>query len=427
MATLLMVESWMHSTGLRLPPLITAMEHRYVLFTRDPALYPDSLDGTAHPVIAAADDVVVVDTNDVATVVQAAHDLARRRAINGVLTTCDYYLDVVAEIAGHLGLPGADAKAVRCARYKHEVRDATCRAGLPGPRFGAAASWEEAHDIATDIGFPVVAKPVDLNAGTSVQLVPDEAALKEAFWDVTGGASNTRGQPRPRLLLIEEWLRGPEVSVEAVGRDGETTVVGITGKHRRGFVEVGHQFPAGLDPAVGAEVAAYVRAALEAIGYTHGLSHAEVRLTAGGPRLVEINPRQGGGYIFDLVRLVTGTDPLEVLVDLALGRSPRIGTTATPLSAQTPAAAVSFVVPPRAGSVASVDGVASLDADAAVRRWELATPAAVGVPEDNNTRIGHVLTLGRTGAEAYARAAAAVGSLRLHMDDGDTIAPLSAG
>lgn len=421
MATLLMVESWVQSTGLALPPLLRELGHDYILFTRDPALYPD-VDGVRHPVVREADEVIVVDTNDRAAMTGAVIGIVCRRRIDGVVTTCDYYLDAVAELAKMLGLAGASPDIMRRAVRKDAVRTVLKRAGLPGPRFAVAATWDDARAGAAEIGFPLVAKPVDLNSGTSVQLVTDEAGLKDAFYEITGVERNSRDQPTVRRLLLEEVLQGPEVSVEAVTVAGETTVLGITGKSvTPSFVEAAHLFPAPLPPSVAHDVTAHVRAALKALGYSHGLSHTELRLTPSGPRIVEVNPRQAGGYVFDLVRTVTGVHPLELLVDLALGRPPRFG------GGTTGTAAVAFVLSPIDGVVTGVEGREELDADPAVARWQLDVPGAVRRPRDNNDRVGHVLAVDPAGDRAGELAAAAVASLRLRLADGSVVQPTAIG
>lgn len=422
MATLLMVESWLHSTGLCLPPLIRELGHSYVLFTREPALYPDLPSGERHPVIRDADEIVHVDTNDDAAVTAAALELVRRRPIAGVLTTCDYYLETVAVVADALGLPGARPEVMHRATRKHLVRAALRDAGVANPAFAVADTWEAAIAAAASIGFPLVAKPVAGNSGTSVQRVDDEAALKDAFWEVTGVERNTRDQPLARVLLLEELVHGQEFSVEAATWNGETSIIGITDKSLTGppaFVESGHMFPARLDDGIARELTAYVRDALGAIDYTHGLSHTEVRLTAQGPRIIEINPRQAGGYIFDLVRLVTGTHPLEMLVELSIGQAPRTGSG----RAEAASAAVYFVVSPRPGRLTAVEGTEGLDADPDVLRWNIPTPAVAGRPRSNDAYLGHVLVVDRDGLDARTRAEAAVGALRLRFDD-DTVAPL---
>jgi argininosuccinate lyase len=56
---------------------------------------------------------------------------------------------------------------------------------------------------------------------------------------------NERGEPEPPDVVIEEYVRGPEFSVEVLcGR-----AIGITAKHLSAepyFVETGHDFPAPL-------------------------------------------------------------------------------------------------------------------------------------------------------------------------------------
>ena len=232
---------------------------------------------------------------------------------------------------------------------------------------------------------------------------------------------------------------GPEVSVEAVVHRGRATVVAVTDKSVAAppaFVETGHMVPAALAPVERDAVEGLAVAALAALGLTHGVAHVEVMLTAAGPRVVEANPRQAGGYIFDLVHLVTGTHPLDTLVDLALGRDPSPGTVARPrpTTASTPAApavptvgsaAVAFVVSPAAGTVERALGADALDDDPGVLRWVLPTPAAAPEPVDNDAYLGHVLAVDASPTGARARAAAAVAALRLRLADGRTVAPIA--
>ena len=407
-----MIESWLQSTGLMLPPLLRDGGHRYVLVTRDPDLYrlPG---GVQHPVLALAAEVVVAETNDDDALLAAARGVAARRRIDGVLTTCDYYLPAVALVAGDLGLPGAPADVLRTATRKHLVRQALAAAGVPDVPFAVAATWDQAHKAAADLGYPLVVKPVDMNSGTGVRKVVDEAGLAVAFAEATAPERNTRDQPLERLALLERVLEGPEYSVESVTRDGVTRVLGITAKSvaepgaeaGSGFVESGHLVPAARAPAERAAVERHVVTVLDAVGLSHGISHTEVRLTASGPRLIELNPRQGGGYIFELVRLVTGFNPLQVLVDLALGRDP------VPGPAVAASAAVTFLLPAHDGVVHEVRGAERLADDDRVLSHETPSAGRVVRPGDNNERIGHVLVADPTGQEAKAWADALAASL----------------
>ncbi|MGO4779264.1 acetyl-CoA carboxylase biotin carboxylase subunit family protein, partial [Lysobacter sp. 2RAB21] len=153
--------------------------------------------------------------------------------------------------------------------------------------------------------------------------VHDEEELCTAFDALEQFPRNFREQERVPLLLLEEYMRGEEVSVEACTYRGRTTIIGITDKSLTGFpyfIEDGHMFPAKLDAGIAAQIETLVRGALDAVGHDHGISHTEVKLTADGPRIVEINPRPGGNYIAELIQRVTGIDLLDAQIELALGR-----------------------------------------------------------------------------------------------------------
>lgn len=177
--------------------------------------------------------------------------------------------------------------------------------------------------------------------------------------------------------------------------------------------------PAPLSTSDRSAVESLVVRALDAIGLDHGLGHTEVRLTPAGPRIVELNPRQGGGFVFDLVHLVTGVHPLRLLVDLALGREP------TPAAPAATSAAVVFVMSPVDGRLRGVTGTDRLATDPRIAHWELAPPGPVTRPADNNARLGHILTADPHGDRAGVWAQAAATDLRLDIDDHDPVAPLT--
>jgi argininosuccinate lyase len=364
---------------------------------------------------------VVADTNDLAALTTAAEAVAARRRIDGVVTTCDYYLVAAAQVARRLGRPAAPVGALRTATRKDLVRHALTAAGLPNPRYAVAEGWDDAGPAAAGLGYPLVAKPVDLNAGAGVRLVTDEAALKDAVGEIQDVPTNSRGQAVQRLVLLEEVLAGVEVSVETVTRAGRTTVLAVTDKTVTGapaFVESGHMVPARLEPAQIAAAGAFAAAVIDAVGLTHGLGHVEVMLTPDGPRLVELNPRQGGGYIFDLVDLVTGSHPLDLLVALALGEA------TAPGSSKVASAAIVFVLSPEPATIVAVEGADRLDADPGVIGWALPTPAVARAPVDNDAYLGHVMAVGDADRDARRRAEAAIAAIRLVTSDGRRLRPL---
>ncbi|MBM7775323.1 argininosuccinate lyase [Actinokineospora baliensis] len=410
MGHLLMVESWVGAMSTLLPRAVREAGHRFSFLTRDLQHYLRSGPGP-HPLLAA-DNVLTAETNDVEPLLEHVAALHRALEFDGVFSSCDYYLPTVARIAQRLGLPGAAPEAVERACRKDLTREVLGRAGVPGPEFAVTGGWDEVVLAARRIGFPVVVKPVDLCAGMFVRVVTNETELGEAVRALQGFPVNARQQVRSSAVLVEELLDGPEVSVETVTANGETTVVGVTDKSIVGapwFVESGHMFPADLTAAETALVTETAVAAIEALGLDRVVGHTEIKLTSRGPKVVEVNPRPAGNRITELVRRTTGVDLPMLHARLALGETPEVVAATTGARS----AAVAFLLPPHRGVVAEIDGVDALAAPDVVE-WAV-KPAghAAGEPTSNNTYLGHAMVVDRFGLGARARVEELVAGLKV--------------
>ncbi|MFI8950117.1 ATP-grasp domain-containing protein [Streptomyces sp. NPDC053750] len=415
MAHLLVVESWVGSMSRLLPRALREAGHEFTFLTRDLHHYLRSApEGTAHPLLGAR-NVLTADTNDIETLLPYVERLHGLLAFDGVLTSCDYYLPAVARIAAHLGLPGPGAEAVEHACRKDATRRVLAAAAVPGPRFAVHEEWADLTRAAAEIGYPLVAKPVDLCAGMFVRRVDDEAELAAAVRALADFPVNARGQRRAPAVLLEELLDGPEVSVETVSHAGAVQVVGVTDKSVGGapaFVETGHMFPAALTPADTEAAEQTALHALKALGLTDGVvAHTEIKLTSAGPRVVEVNPRPAGNRITELVRHVTGIDLAAAFVDVSLGRAPDLRRTDTGLRS----AAIGFLVPETTGTLQTLDAdrPPHLPDTPHVLEVQLPEPGrTVRAAGSNNEYLGHVMTGDPDGLGARERAETLLAGLR---------------
>ncbi|MEU9111041.1 ATP-grasp domain-containing protein [Streptomyces sp. NPDC048483] len=411
MAHLLMVESWVGSMSRLLPRAIREGGHEFTFVTRDLHHYLRSApEGAAHPLLSAR-HVLTAETNDIEALlplVERAHAALR---FDGVVTSCDYYLPTAARIAGRLGLPGPAATAVGNACRKDTTRRVLADAGVPGPRFAVCADWAGAACAAREIGYPLVLKPVDLCAGMFVRRVDDEAELAGAYRALADFPVNARGQRRAPAVLLEELLRGPEVSVETVSFAGAAHVVGVTDKSVGGapaFVETGHMFPAALADGEAEAAGETALRALTALGLDAVVAHTEIKLTADGPRVVEVNARPAGNRITELIRHVTGIDLAAACVDVALGREPDLRRRPTGLRS----AAIGFLVPDTAGVLESIDGADEVRTAAGVLEVQLSEPGTtVRAAGSNNEYLGHVMAGDAEGLGARDRTEALLPAL----------------
>jgi biotin carboxylase len=414
MSHLLMIESWVGPTGRHLPPTIARLGHRYTFVTRNRRHYLDARTKEIHPLFEYADHVLTTETNDVPALIaflQRQHDILH---FDGIITVCDYYIDTVAEVAHALKLPHAFSANVATARRKHLVRWALERAGLPNPAFEITTSWDATREAGDRIGYPLIVKPSALASSAFVRLARNEVELHEAFQALDGFQQNFRAQAREPIWLLEEYMIGEEVSVEACTYRNETTIIGITDKSVTGspyFIEDGHMFPARLDPPLADAVCTFVWRALQAVGHDHGVTHTEVKITSDGPRLVEINPRPPGNYIVELVQRVTGIDLLAVHTHLALDLPLDLTRQETGVAS----AAIAFLVPPHGGLVTTLRGAEQLDDDPNVVRSTFSPIAGteIAAPIDNACYLGHVVTADRDGQDARRFAERALSRIEL--------------
>jgi S-sulfo-L-cysteine synthase (3-phospho-L-serine-dependent) len=380
------VESNTTGTGRLFCKAAREMGLRPIMLARDPGRYPyvdqDGIDSR------------VVDTASVATVLDACRELDG--PIAGVTSSSEYFIATAAEVAGALELPHADHEAIRACRDKGRQRVRLRAGGVPTPGFATVRTPDEAVDAAERIGLPVVVKPVAGSGSIATRLCRDTMRVRRAAAGVLDGAP---GLPPQDAALVEEYLDGPEYSVETM----DDRVVGITRKYLGPapyFLEIGHDFPAPLDTGDEEALRAAALEALRALGLGWGPAHVELRLTAAGPRIVEVNPRLAGGMIPRLVEEALGIDLIEHVVAAAAGRA------RTPEPARNAAASIRFVVADRSGRLAAIHGVDAAKAVPGV--VEVAFTRSVGqdivISHSFTDRLGAVIASAPDGSVAASAA-----------------------
>jgi hypothetical protein len=126
-------------------------------------------------------------------------------------------------------------------------------------------------------------------------------------------------------VLVEEFADGPEISIDSAVFQGHVTPFCLARKELGYFPyaeEVGH-FVDANDPLVSDEELNRILVAThEALGFTDGVTHTELILTATGPKVIEVNGRIGGDMIPYLGLRANGADPGLAAAAVACGRKP---------------------------------------------------------------------------------------------------------
>ncbi|WP_160673580.1 ATP-grasp domain-containing protein [Clostridium sp. C8-1-8] len=266
---------------------------------------------------------VEVNLNDETAVLEKAKELSKKYNIAGVFTLNEYRVPLCARIREVLGIKyGISYEAAFKCRNKKETRRALSDTGINSVKYKLIHSVDEAIISLTEIPLPVVIKPSNDAGSKMVYCCQTLDDVRSAVESILSCASNLVGQKLDEEIILEEFLTGPEFSVETYTFDKETRIIAITAKKVLSPffpIEAGHTVPANLDDHIVKEIEAVVKAAVSALKIDFSITHIEVKLTPTGPKIVEINARPGGDNIPTLVEMATGFNLHKIALLISLG------------------------------------------------------------------------------------------------------------
>lgn len=225
----------------------------------------------------------------------------------------------VSKVAAGLGLPANSAECIEISTNKYAMRRAFMENGIPTPAFYKV---DRAEKQLYEMKLPIIVKPTDRSGSRAITKITDFGDLEQAI-------ENAVAQSFEKMAIVEEYIEGDEYSYETISYRGKHTNLAVTKKYTTGaphFIETGHREPSGLDEGTLTKVHSVMLPALDALKITDGASHGEFKVTPDGEiRIIEIGSRMGGDCIgSDLVQLSTGYDFVEMVIDVACGKEPRL-------------------------------------------------------------------------------------------------------
>jgi biotin carboxylase len=347
----------------------------------------------AAPGFAYADKRALVSTEDEPGIDR----LARAENVDGIISPgADWPVGVAARIAGRLGLPHPiDGATAALATTKSRQRERFAAAGVPHPR------------LLDEPTAPCVVKAPDRQGQRGLSFVRTDAELPAAIEAALEASRNG-------AYIVEEYVDGPEVTVNAVSVDGIfhplTVTDRLTADPPAFGVALAHAWPCGSEPQSPIEAA---RAAAEALGIQNGPTYTQLRIGPDGSQVVELAARLGGGHDAELVEIATGVKLNDLALDFALGERACVTGTQSLVGG----ACVLFLVAPE-GELRVVEGreeAAAAEGVLDVRIYR--EPGHTFGPLLRGAdRAGAVIAVGDSRDDALARARAAADEIRFVVE-----------
>ncbi|MFB6812735.1 ATP-grasp domain-containing protein [Streptomyces sp. NPDC056387] len=336
-----------------------------------------------------------------------------------VIPAIEYATPFAARLAERYGLPGSGLGAARILRDKALLRQVSAAAGIANPAGVRVTGPADMRDFQRERGGPVVLKPANRQAAVGVRVIHDPAEAEQAWADCLDQDEGVFVPDRPmeRSMLAEQYVEGPEFSVEMLVRDGRTLFVNVTGKQLFPGphpVERAHTVPAGIPEGLTRTLAGQTERVVRAVGFRDGIVHCEWIVSDGVPYLVECAGRLAGGGIVDTIQLAYPVQLMRSYYAVMKGEEPP---GELPRRAEGGAAVRFLATGP--GRVRAVHGV-----EEARRVDGVFLVAVTAEPGDRFTglrhswdRAGIVMATADSSAEALRRADAAADRIRIDIEE----------
>lgn len=235
----------------------------------------------------------------------------------GVMTMGVEISPIVSMVAKHFGLTAVDEltayittnKCARCIRLSEH--------GIPIPQYQIISDSKSIY-----IDMPYVVKPSDSSASRGVRRVDRES-------DVVSTFDEAQSYSTDNLVLVEEMLKGDEISIEGFMVDGKMYVTGFADRNyatvpntidQPYFIENGGSLPTRLSDDIYQQACDVFTEAVLACGITNGPSKGDLLVQDGKVYVIEITSRlSGGGFCSRTQLLNNGTDIITATIQWHCG------------------------------------------------------------------------------------------------------------
>lgn len=357
------------------------------------------------PGFNVADKAICADIVNEETMLKIARD----EHVDGVIHPCsEVSMAVMGRINDELGLSGISREQAICATNKHLMRKAFEKGNAPSPKSILAQDAEDAWSrLQNEFDTDAILKPSRNSGSRGIAKVSrnmDKGDFIRAY-------DEALSESRDHSVLIEQFIEGPEFSIEMIVWRGDIHVLTVTDKKTTGaphFVELGHNQPSCFSATDVETLKAAAVAGVRALGVNNCACHAEAKLMNGKAYLMEVGARLGGDFIStELTHLSTGIDMVAAAIDVALGVEPDLS------AKEEPKGVCIRYFCPKPGKLVSISNTEVLN-NPHVYLWEIYPKEGDVIPAVTSSlcRSGHVIVTEKTPQKAIELAERMIESVR---------------
>jgi len=241
--------------------------------------------------------------------------VVEKYGIDAIVTAAtDKPLVMMARVAEKYGFPFYSVETAQWSTDKFQMKERFELGGVPHAKGRLISKADEAEELV----FPVIVKPRDNSGSRGVKLCRSKEELESSM-------NEALEVSKLDTVLVEEFIEGPEYSIEGLHHDGKSEVIQFTEKKTTEFpynVELGHIQPANISEENQQKIREVVSKIGSALHFENCPSHTELKINERGIFVIETSPRLGGDYITStLTPLSTGVNLEDELLKISLGET----------------------------------------------------------------------------------------------------------
>ncbi|MAG13327.1 MAG: ABC transporter permease [Spirochaetales bacterium] len=348
-----------------------------------------------------------IDLKDREGLTEAAAKHREEEGLDGVFTAGTDFSANVAWVAEKLELPGIRYEVALDASDKSRMRRVFQDHSLPSPEFLSVVEGDELAPVFESLDLPVVIKPVDNMGARGVRRI-------DAKEELVAAAAEAFGYSRCSRIIVEEYIDGPEFSLDALVYRNQIFLCGLADRHiyfPPFFVEMGHTMPTVVDQMAQDEIIDVFFRGIKALGIHTGAAKGDIKLSPQGPVIGEIAARLSGGYMSGWTYpYSSGVRVTEGALRIAVGLPPG---PLTPVKRHTAAERAFISIPGVVGQIYG-DETARQAADEVFLR--VSPGDTVRFPTNNVQKCGNVIAVDPLRSRAVNLAESVRRSVFLRLD-----------
>lgn len=372
---------------------------------KEMGVYVVATDGDPNAVgLRLADKPIVVNITSEEDMLR----VAREEHVDGVIHPCsEVSMNVMGRINDELGLSGISRETAIRATNKHLMREAFEEYGAPSPKSFCFENAEEAWScFCNELPNDGILKPSRNSGSRGIAKVPSGwrgLDCMEGKSEFVKLFERAKSESRDNSVMLEQFVEGPEFSVEIIVWDGQVHVLTVTDKKTTEapyFVELGHNQPSVFPDDIVEKIKSASVAGVKALAVNNCACHAEVKVQNDEAYIMEVGARLGGDFIStELTHLSTGIDMVAAAINCALGIEPNLEATE-----EKHGVCIRYFCP-KPGKLISISNTKVL-CNPRVYQWEIYHKEGDTIPEVTSSlcRSGHVIVVEKDAKEAIAYA-----------------------